>query len=219
VTDKKIQSLQRVLDCAARIFTDRRFEAVSVNEIAALAHCSTATIYDVYGNKESLFLAAITYKLDNIVRPRIVERDGSPLERLLAYAEARARWLAAPEQRKVTRSLLCEHERVGHLVRDDMTAQYVLTTKALSQSIRKCLAAGLLREFGEEALAHNILAGTIYEPLVFGLVYGEEAPVDFADILRKVFTPLVSDKGAFELGRYLNRMSRALQENTTFSAA
>jgi AcrR family transcriptional regulator len=210
MSDKKLKALQRVLDHAAKAVAEGTFHTVSVNEIAELAHCSTATIYEVYGNKENLFLAALSHTLQSMERPRFqAQESGCPLERLLSYTEARARWLAGTKQRKISRSVVAPNDRMRHLVSEDLRNEALYTVEVLSLTIQSSMNAGLLRPLEPETVVYNIMAGTIYEPLVFGLIFGEETPVHYAHMLRHVFTPLVTAKGRQVLEKFLQHMATA----------
>lgn len=207
MTDKKAQSLRRVLDSAAG-FLARGADDVSMREIADRAHCSTATIYAVYGTKENLLLAALCHMLERLGWPPLPnDHPGKPFEGLLAYAEARARWFARPEQRRVSRSVVSPSGPVRKAVADDMLGKYRLTTAALARVVSHCVAAKSLRALDPDAVAYGILAGTIYEPLVFGLICGEDTEVDFPTMIRKIFTPLVTAKGRRELESRIQRMA------------
>ncbi len=57
----KSVTLKRVLHCAVREFANNGYHAARVADIAAMAQCSTETIYDVYENKAGLFGAAVDH--------------------------------------------------------------------------------------------------------------------------------------------------------------
>jgi hypothetical protein len=78
----------------------------------------------------------------------------------------------------------------------------------LAHIVKMAVEAGLLREVGEDVIVYNIMAGMIYEPLLFGLIFGEETVVRFEDVVRKVFTPLVTEVGRVELEKFLSKMRK-----------
>lgn len=220
MTDKKVQSLQRVLEYAAKVFATRRFESVSITEIAELARCSTATIYEVYGSKENLFQAAVNYMFDNVAPARITSRrHGDPLANLLAFVEWRARHLADPKERKVRRSLLSQQDRLAQQVCDDRMNALGELNAFINRAAKDCIDAKLLRDLDVEIVAYNIMAGALYEPFVHCLIYGDEAPVNLREIIRKIFTPLVSAKGALLLKRYLESMDNSAQSSHAADAS
>lgn len=63
MTDKKRFSIERVKEIAAEEFARQPLENVSMSDIAAKAHCSTATIYQVFGSKQQLYRIAVQTSL------------------------------------------------------------------------------------------------------------------------------------------------------------
>lgn len=206
VNDRKARSLERVLDIAAQTFSRRPFDLVSVIDIAEAAHCSTATIYEAYVNKENLFLEAMSRTLKTKGAPRFNPVDAPPsLDTILTYTEARARYLAGPDQRGVSRTLSARPHMMKSLVGDVMTTEHDYVESVLLAEVRAGLAAGLLRRLDPEVIVYNIMAGAVYEPVVYGLMFGDDTPVAFTELVRKVFEPLVSPAGRRQLQAYLSR--------------
>lgn len=56
---KKEQSRQRIAAVALRLFTERGFDAVTINEIAAVAEVAKATLFAYFPSKESLVLQGV----------------------------------------------------------------------------------------------------------------------------------------------------------------
>ncbi|WP_067128017.1 TetR family transcriptional regulator [Microtetraspora malaysiensis] len=88
--DKKRRTRQAIGDVAMRLFAERGFEAVTVNEIAEAAGVAKVTLFKYFPSKESLVLHAVEEDLAGVVIARPPGR--SPLralrEYLLAFAAA-----------------------------------------------------------------------------------------------------------------------------------
>ncbi|WP_310728735.1 TetR family transcriptional regulator [Streptomyces sp. N2A] len=86
---KKAQTRQRIAAVAWRLFAERGFEAVTVNEIAEAAEVAKATLFAYFPTKESLALQGVgDDDLAGIVTRRPAGQ--SPLEALRAHCRALA---------------------------------------------------------------------------------------------------------------------------------
>src|SRR5690606_40647684 len=80
-----------ILDAAKRMFVMHGFDGVSMDQIAAEAGVSKLTVYSHFGDKESLFAAAVQSHCDTGLPSGLFEPDAEsqPLrERMLSIAEA-----------------------------------------------------------------------------------------------------------------------------------
>lgn len=79
-----------ILEAAKRLFVEQGFEGVSMDQIAAEAGVSKLTVYSHYGDKESLFSAAIAAKCEEqLSNGLFVSEPGKPVrEQLLSIARA-----------------------------------------------------------------------------------------------------------------------------------
>ncbi|EUA50189.1 bacterial regulatory s, tetR family protein [Mycobacterium xenopi 4042] len=76
----------RILDAAERLFTERDPGAVGMNEIAAAAGCSRATLYRYFESREALRAAYVhreTHRLAGAINTQI-SGIADPRERLIA---------------------------------------------------------------------------------------------------------------------------------------
>ena len=91
---KKEWTRRRIADAALRLFAERGFEAVTVNEIAAAADVAKATLFTYFPTKESLVLDGVGGDdLAAVVRSRPAGR--SPLAALHDHARSLAATLTA----------------------------------------------------------------------------------------------------------------------------
>jgi TetR/AcrR family transcriptional repressor of mexJK operon len=79
-----------ILDVAKRLFTQSGFDGVSMDQIAAEAGVSKLTVYSHFGDKESLFSAAIRAKCEEQLPSTLflAGLEGSLREQLTAIARA-----------------------------------------------------------------------------------------------------------------------------------
>ncbi|HJW45664.1 MAG TPA: TetR/AcrR family transcriptional regulator [Lysobacter sp.] len=79
-----------ILDAAKRMFTAHGFERVSMDQIAAEAGVSKLTVYSHFGDKETLFSAAISAKCEEQLANGlfVVDPDTSLREQLLGIGRA-----------------------------------------------------------------------------------------------------------------------------------
>lgn len=73
-----------ILEAAKKLFVEQGFEGVSMDQIAAAAGVSKLTVYSHYGDKESLFSAAIAAKCEEQLSQGLFTIDhDKPLRELL----------------------------------------------------------------------------------------------------------------------------------------
>ncbi|GAA1012888.1 TetR family transcriptional regulator [Acrocarpospora pleiomorpha] len=86
---KKEQTRRRIAEVAMRLFAERGYDAVTVNEIAAAAEVAKVTLFKYFPTKESLVLEGVAEEdLARIVSSR--PPGQSPLTALRAYYRASA---------------------------------------------------------------------------------------------------------------------------------
>jgi len=88
-----------ILEAAKRMFTRLGFDGASMDQIAAEAGVSKLTVYSHFGDKETLFGAAVKSHCETGLPPSLFEaRPDIPLrERLLAVARAFYGMITSPE--------------------------------------------------------------------------------------------------------------------------
>src|SRR3954468_11300212 len=78
---KKAQTRQLIADTARRLFAERGFEAVTVNEVARAADVAPATVFNYFPTKEDLFYSGLEAFEDELLA---AVRDRAPGESALA---------------------------------------------------------------------------------------------------------------------------------------
>jgi len=140
-TRKKEQTRRRIADVALRMFAERGFEAVTINQIAEVAEVARATMFAYFPTKEALVLDGVgAERLSTVVERR--SPGQSFLEALRAYYEG----LASAELSGVELDTLTTRVRV---IRDSPALRSAAT--ALLYQQRDDLAKSLVTEVGESA--------------------------------------------------------------------
>jgi AcrR family transcriptional regulator len=86
-------AVDRILDAAAQLYTQREQASIGMNEIARAAGCSRATLYRYFENREALRTAYVhreTHRLSRAIKQEIDGID-HPRERLIASITATLR--------------------------------------------------------------------------------------------------------------------------------
>ena len=99
----------RILDAARKIFVERGFEGVSIDEIAEAARAGKPTIYARFGDKRALFTAVVTRDvLSRITRFGEMPTGAAIEERLARLATATIHWTLDPERLGLMRLAVAE---------------------------------------------------------------------------------------------------------------
>lgn len=103
-----------ILDAAKRMFVMHGYDGVSMDQIAAEAAVSKLTVYSHFGDKESLFAAAVKSHCENLLPSSLFEPSPqTPLrERLLDIARAFYAMVSSPESVAGHR-MLCTPQLAG----------------------------------------------------------------------------------------------------------
>lgn len=86
-------AVDRILDAAEELYTERDSNSIGMNEIARAAGCSRATLYRYFENREALRTAYVHRETHRLGRAIKVQIDGidEPRERLIASITATLR--------------------------------------------------------------------------------------------------------------------------------
>jgi AcrR family transcriptional regulator len=138
---KKEQTRQRIAAVALRLFAERGFEAVTVNEIAEAAEVAKATLFAYFPSKEALVLGGVAG--DDLAGIAAGRPPGQPL---LSALRGYFRELAAARVPEAELDALITRVRV---IQDSPALR--AAANALLYRQRDALAGTLVGEYGEPA--------------------------------------------------------------------
>ena len=103
---------EAILDAATRAFFQTGFAATAIEQVAADAGVSKVTIYNHFGDKRGLFVAAVETECEKLRDQFAVAPDmrGSLRDRLTAIGEAMVSFLSRPEMVQFERRIAAETE-------------------------------------------------------------------------------------------------------------
>jgi len=134
-----------ILEAAKRMFTGHGFERVSMDQIAAEAGVSKLTVYSHFGDKETLFSAAITAKCEEQLANGLfaVDPESSLRDQLLGIGRAFLTLINSEESLAILRVVATQPPptKLGQLFWD---AGPRLVQEALASFLRDEIAAGAL---------------------------------------------------------------------------
>lgn len=200
MSNKKSESLQRVLEIAATTFLNHSYEAVSVTEIARRARCSKATVYDAFSNKEGLFEASLWHA---ITPPPLEWHDGDPgLPALVHYMHHLLWQLGSVKVCSLMRTVIRQPVLTAKVFQRADRQAREQRDRTLLRMIEAAQAQGMLRPLQSTTLWSHLRAAT-NERVLMNLLY-QPASLDEAEgLLEDLFLPLVTPQGATTLRKCL----------------
>jgi AcrR family transcriptional regulator len=153
---------QDILRAATEAFSEAGYERASMDEIAAKAAVSKATIYSHFGNKDALFEAIIRELCERLVTPlRLGELDrATPRETLTTFARSYVEVLLDPASLALHRLLVAEAPRNPDLVGASYRSGGAQAVHALAEYLAEETEKGTLA-VPEPRLAAEQLFGTL----------------------------------------------------------
>ena len=88
---------RQLLDASTRVFTERRYDEVSMSEIAAAAGISKGLLYHYFTNKQELFRATLEDAARDIAMRIEPDLSLPPAERVSASLDAYLDWIEAQQ--------------------------------------------------------------------------------------------------------------------------
>ncbi len=154
--------VRHIVDTATRLFIDKGYAAVSIEQIAVAAQSGKPTIYRHFGSKEGLFMAVIDRQTQRLLElARTVESGSSdPMDALKSTCRFLLDFVLHPDLVSLYRTLVAEVGRfpdLGEHVLENCAAPIKAVNLRL---LRAAMDAGVLREMDTE-LAELILGSVI----------------------------------------------------------
>jgi AcrR family transcriptional regulator len=201
--NRKSQSLEAALKEAERQFSTRPYDDVSVNDIAMVAKCSTTTIYDAFGNKTGLYLAAAQSFLLRFWDGVVAKSSGATaLERLVTLLEARAESFASFELREALRNLIVRLGGENLKGAPDARKMLIYQLETIAQMVQDSLDEGAFHDFQARVLTESIVACVDWRPIMHGMFFGSRDRLNYSpeQIVARTLAPLLTEAGtaAFE---------------------
>jgi AcrR family transcriptional regulator len=199
--DRKTRSIEAALEEAKRQFSTKAYEEVSVNEIATIAQCSTTTIYDVFGNKMGLYVAAARDYVANLLDEIEAHEGGrSALEKLINHLELLAERFATPGVREMVRNVIARISSEEFKATPDMRAGLVKRYAKLIENVQSGIEEGVFRPYPAHYITDIMLAHIGWRPLFHGLLLGSNDPLNFspAELAWRSLMTVLTEKGRRE---------------------
>ncbi len=152
---KDLEKRASILEAAKTLFLSRGFEGTSMDAVAAEAGVSKLTVYSHFGDKDTLFIAAVQSKCERQLPEAMfdVPLRGTPIRKaLLAIAHAFHGLVHSPEAIALHRMMVANSGQSTHLAELFYAAGPKRTLASFERFLREAIAAGEL-EIKEPARA------------------------------------------------------------------
>lgn len=129
---------EQTLSKAMEVFWEKGYKATSIQDLVDHMGIKRGSIYNTFGDKHSLFIAAVDYYAEEITSKmiRVLEEDGSPIENIRLFFET---IVNTPSDRK-TRGCLISNTVVELAPHDKKVADTVRTVlERIQTAFLNCL--------------------------------------------------------------------------------
>lgn len=175
---------QAIIEAARRIFAEKGYSA-SMEEVAFEADVSKQTIYNQFGSKDQLFHAMIEDRLAELSAPFMrASPDADPRAVLMELGRIYHTRIIAPENVKMTRMLLAAPNAAA-VMRDFYNHGPTLFGRVFTDWLSQQHKSGRLNVPDPALAAEHFLSFT-YGGLYMKRLFGVDAPLDMADIERRL---------------------------------
>jgi TetR/AcrR family transcriptional repressor of nem operon len=139
----------QALDQAMRLFWERGYEATSIRDLVEKLGINRFSLYESFGDKRRLFLAALERYTENVFARSLAELEGEELGLLAIerYFAGIARWAETPLSHKGCLLVNMTAEQAGHdgTVLDHVTRQCERVERAFLSALNRAEERGEIR--------------------------------------------------------------------------
>ena len=180
---KDLSKRAAILEAAKRMFIQQGFDGVSMDQIAAEAGVSKLTVYSHFGDKDTLFVAAVESHCDTSLPSSLFEPSPTtPLrDRLMTIARAFFTMISSPESIAGHRMLCTPQMAASPLPKLFWEAGPVRVQGDFAALLRRRVAAGDLDIPDVQRAASQffaLLKGEPHDFLIFGCAQPDEIDVE-----------------------------------------
>jgi len=167
--NQKMETRDRLIEAARRIFADKGYEAASVREITAAASANLGAITYHFGSKQGLYDAVLESLLDPLAREVGLGAPAEPVDGVSALDRIDglvARVFAHLASNPDLQLLVLQHVGTRQALPGPIYERLPLLVGRLAKEIRRGQRDGSIRSGNPELLAFSVIA----QPMYFGLV-------------------------------------------------
>jgi TetR/AcrR family transcriptional regulator, regulator of autoinduction and epiphytic fitness len=175
-------SRNAILTAAKRLLLDRGFDAVSMDEIAAVAGVARRTVYNNFASKDAIFLGVIEEQWTSLDAAGLglEHADDLPEAFLRAAANRSVSFITRPDQVAFAQTVIIESRRNPWIAQEFYRRGKAPVVHALTSYIANATARGLLICQYPEFAAYQFL-GLLHEILLWPRVMANEADLKMPD--------------------------------------
>lgn len=158
-----------IIAAGYRLFVERGFAAVTMEQIAEAAGVSRRTLYYKFKDKDEIFCRAFEPVIDELSAAVLVDASGldDPVAVIERYAKATAALMANPRLHQVLRVLVHDSDTHPWLSQVFVARVRIPARESFKDAIRQLKARGALRGITEEAACEQFfgqMMGSIVVP-------------------------------------------------------
>ena len=175
LTPASQQRRQVILDAAAAVFLADGYQQTAMDRIAQHADTTKRTLYDHFGNKETLFAAVIEQSCAALLAglPDPDSLPTQPAAGLRRYADKLGQLLGAPACLRLQRVLIAEAPRYPQFAVQLYDTALQGAEQLLANYLRRCVAQGSLIEHDSQACAHMLMDVLVHAASLRVLLAGQ----------------------------------------------